>query len=622
MDFQTETTQLITNTINKMEITRTFDIVSKMLAEYPKADALAVKRNGQWEKFSTADYRKLVDNFSYGLMALGIKKGDKIFSVSNNRPEWNIMDMGMSQVGAVHVPVYPNNSEEEYLHILSHSDARFVIVSSADFYERIAPLAKKTPGVEKVFTIDQVKGVSNFSEIIALGEKNTKADELEKIKASITADDLVSIIYTSGTTGRSKGVMLSHNNFLSNVRASFHLLPVDHTGRFLSFLPLCHVFERMVNYLLQHQGVSVYYAESVETIGDNIRETNPDGFAAVPRVIEKLYDKLMLKGKELPGLKKAIFFWAVNIGLKYELGGANGPLYAFKRKIADKLIYSKWREALGGQVKVIVSGGAALQPRLARVFCCAGLKIQEGYGLTETSPVIAVNHSEHPRLRFGTVGPVLDNVEVKIAEDGEILMKGPSLMMGYYKDPEKTAEVIDEEGWFHTGDIGELQDLNILKITDRKKEIFKLSTGKYVAPQVIENKFKESQFIEQLMVVGANEKFTAAIISPSFHFLNGWAFLHHVKYRDTKELIKHPKVIARIQEEVDKVNAKLNVHEQIKQFELTCTEWTPETGELSPTLKLKRNIVKEKYRVLFDRIYGYTDAEGHLQVPKPNPETE
>lgn len=602
-----------------MEILRTFDIVSKMLAEFPKEDALAVKRNGKWEKFSTAEYRNLVDNFSYGLLQMGIEKGDKIFTISNNRPEWNIMDMGMSQVGAVHVPVYPNNSDEEYLHILNHSDARFVIVSSELFYEKIKPLAEKVPHVEKIFTIDQVAGAPNMKDILTLGEKHQDAEKLQKVKDSIKHEDLVSIIYTSGTTGRSKGVMLSHKNFLSNVKASFHLLPVDHRGLFLSFLPLCHVFERMVNYLLQHQGVSVYYAESIETVGDNIREVHPDGFAAVPRVIEKLYDKLLLKGKELPGIKKAIFFWAVNIGLKYELNGANGALYEFKRKIADKLIFSKWREALGGNTKVIVSGGAALQPRLARVFCCAGLKIQEGYGLTETSPVIAVNHADFPHMRFGTVGPVLDNVEVKIAEDGEILMKGPSLMMGYYKDPEKTAEVIDSDGWFHTGDIGELQDLKILKITDRKKEIFKLSTGKYVAPQVIENKFKESQFIEQIMVVGADEKFTAAIICPSFHFLNGWAFLHHVKYRDTKELIKHPKVIERFNQEVDRINEGLNPHEQIKQFELTCTEWTPETGELSPTLKLRRNIVKSKYKILFDRIYGYTDADGHLQTPLPNP---
>ncbi len=561
-----------------MEILRTFDIVSKMLDQYPKDDALAVKRNGIWEKFSSALYKKLVDDFSYGLLQMGIKKGDKIFTISNNRPEWNIMDMGMSQIGAVHVPVYPNNSDEEYKHILEHSDARLVIVSSQAFYDKIKPLADKTPNIEKLFTIDRVAAANNIHEIFKLGETNHEPERLAEIKAGISAEDLVSIIYTSGTTGVPKGVMLSHNNFLSNVKASTHLLPVDHKGMFLSFLPLCHVFERMVNYLLQYQGVSVYYAESIDTIGDNLREVSPDGFASVPRVIEKLYDKLILTGRNLSGIKKALFFWAVDLGLKYELNRENGAFYELQRKIADKLIYKKWREALGGNLKVIVSGGAALQPRLARVFNCAGLKIQEGYGLTETSPVIAVNHAEYPNMRFGTVGPLLENVEVKIAEDGEILMRGPSLMMGYYKDPERTAEVIDSEGWFHTGDIGELQDRNILKITDRKKEIFKLSTGKYVAPQVVENIYKESQFIEQIMVVGAGEKFTAAIIGPAFHFLNGWAFLNNVKYRDSKALIQHPKVIERFKQEVERINQGLNPHEQIKQFELTCTEWTPETG--------------------------------------------
>lgn len=600
-----------------MEIKRTFDILENLVANHQKEDALSVKRHGKWEKFSTLDYKKNVDNFSYGLIALGFEKGDKILTVSNNRPEWNFIDMGMSQVGAVHVPVYPNISDEEYLHVLSHSDSRMVIVSSKEHYDKILPLAEKTPNIEKVYTFDEVEGAPNWTEITELGAKNQDAARLKQRKDSIAHEDLVSIIYTSGTTGRSKGVMLSHKNFISNVLASIHLLPVGSDAHFLSFLPLCHVFERMVNYLLQYKGCAVYYAESIETIGDNLREVSPHGMTAVPRVIEKLFDKLLLKGKELPGMKKAIFFWAVKLGLRYELNRENGGIFEFKRKIADKLIYSKWREALGGNIKIIISGGAALQARLARVFHCAGLPILEGYGLTETSPVIAVNQMDYPYVRFGTVGPVLDNVEVKIAEDGEILMKGPSLMMGYYKDPEKTDEVIDKEGWFHTGDIGELQDLNILKITDRKKEIFKLSTGKYVAPQVIENKFKKSQFIEQIMVVGENEKYTAAIICPAFHFLNGWCFLHQVKYRDTKEMIKHPRVIARFQEEVDRLNANLNEHEKVKMFELTCTEWTPESGELSPTLKLRRNIVREKYRILLDRLYGYTDKDGHVNEPKP-----
>ena len=597
-----------------MEVTRTFDIVDQLVKEKQREDALAVKRNGKWEKFNTLQYKEFVDNFSYGLLAMGFKKGDKIVTISNNRPEWNFVDAGMTQVGVVHVPIYPNQGPEEYVHILNHSDARLVIVSFQEFYDRIKNALKKSPKIEKVYSFDKIKGVLNWMEIIETGKANAKKykDKLEKIKAGIKPDDLMSIIYTSGTTGLSKGVMLSHENFVSNVMGSYPVLPVAQEGIFLSFLPLCHVFERMVNYLVQYKGCGVYYAESVDTIGDNLREVHPNGFASVPRVIERLYDKLLLKGKELKGIKKNLFFWAVNLGLKYELNRANGSWYELQRKLADKLIYSKWREALGGHVEVIVSGGAALQPRLARVFNCAGIPVQEGYGLTETSPVIAVNDNGYPRMKFGTVGPVINNVEVKIAEDGEILMKGPNLMMGYYKDPEKTKEVIDQEGWFHTGDIGELDENNILKITDRKKEIFKLSTGKYVAPQVVENKFKESQFIDQIMVVGQGEKYAAAIICPAFHFLHGWCFKHDIKFKDNTELIHVPKVIERYQKEVDRINQSLGRHRQIKKFELTCQEWTPETGELSPTLKLKRRFLKEKYKVKLDRLYGYTDETGDV----------
>ncbi len=597
-----------------MEITRTFDILDRLVKEFQREDALAVKRNGKWEKFSTLEYKEYVDNFSYGLLAGGFKKGDKIITISNNRPEWNFVDNGMAQVGVVHVPVYSNLGHEEYEHIFNHSDARVIIVSSKELYDKIKGRLKKAPNVEKVYTFDKINGIPHWAEIVNLGKANAGKykKELQKIKDSIKPDDLMSIIYTSGTTGLSKGVMLSHRNFVSNVQGSISILPVAPEGIMLSFLPLCHVFERMVNYLYQYKGCGVYYAESVDTIGDNLREVHPNGFASVPRVIERLYDKLLLKGKELKGIKKNLFFWAVDLGLKYELNRANGAWYELQRSIADKLIYSKWREALGGNIQVIVSGGAALQERLARVFNCAKIPILEGYGLTETSPVIAVNKNHYPYLRFGTVGPVLDNVEVKIAEDGEILMKGPSLMMGYYKDPEKTKEVIDEEGWFHTGDIGELQDLNILKITDRKKEIFKLSTGKYVAPQVVENKFKESQFIDQIMVVGEGEKYAAALICPAFHFLHGWCFKHNVKYRDNQDLIHHPKVIERYQREVDRVNQTLGRHEQLKKFELVCQEWTPETGELSPTLKVKRRLLKEKYKVKLDRMYGYTDETGDV----------
>ncbi|MDY0076858.1 MAG: AMP-dependent synthetase/ligase [Bacteroidales bacterium] len=599
-----------------MKILRTFDIVSLMVEKYPKEDALAVKRNGKWEKFSTAEYKNMTDLVSYGLLAMGFKKGDKMITISNNRPEWNFLDMGMSQIGVVHVPVYPNISPIEYAHILVHSDARMVIVSSKEYYDNIKPLLKKAANIEKIFTIDHFPNIPNWTEIIKLGSKNKDLDKLEKIKSSINENDLMSIIYTSGTTGRSKGVMLSHRNFISNILASIKILPVDQNGRFLSFLPLCHVFERMVNYLIQSNGTSVYYAESIETIGDNLREINPQGITAVPRVIEKLYDKLILKGKELTGVKRMLFFWAVNLALRFELNKANGTFYELQRSIADKLIYSKWREALGGNIEVIVSGGAALQERLARVFNCARIPVMEGYGLTETSPVIAVNHAHYPLMQFGTVGPVLENVEVKIAEDNEILMKGPSLMMGYYKDPEMTNEVIDKDGWFHTGDVGILLDHNILKITDRKKEIFKLSTGKYVAPQIVENRFKESAFIEQIMVVGEGEKFAAAIMCPAFHFLHIWCHRYGIKYRDNKDLIQNQKVIDRYQQEVDEINKSLGKHQQIIKFELTCADWTPESGELSPTLKVKRKFIKEKYKIKLDRLYGYTDELGLVGMPE------
>ncbi|PKP29974.1 MAG: long-chain fatty acid--CoA ligase [Bacteroidetes bacterium HGW-Bacteroidetes-16] len=604
-----------------MNVLRTFDILAQLVEKYPKEDALAIKRKGKWEKFSTVEYKNLSDQVSFGLMASGFTKGDKIITISNNRPEWNFLDMGMSQIGVVHVPVYPNIGDEEYLHILTHSDAKMVIVSSKVFYENLKPLVKKVAAIKHFYTIDQVAGASNWEELLKLGAGNQVPDKLEEIKKSIDQDDLMSIIYTSGTTGRSKGVMLSHRNFITNVLGTTDILPVNDSARFLSFLPLCHVLERMVNYLVQNKGASVYYAESIDTIGDNLREINPQGFTAVPRVIEKLYDKLILKGKELTGVKRALFFWAVDLGLKYELNKANGWAYELQRAIADKLIYSKWRAALGGNLQVVISGGAALQERLARVFNCAGIPIMEGYGLTETSPVISVNQKKYPFMQFGTVGPVIDNVQVKIAEDGEILMKGPNLMLGYYKDKAMTDEVIDQDGWFHTGDIGVLLDHNILKITDRKKEIFKLSTGKYVAPQIVENRFKESSFIEQIMVVGENEKFAAAIICPTFHFLHAWCNRYGIKFRDNKDLIQKPKVIARYQQEVDKINKSLGNHQQIKKFELTCSDWTPESGELSPTLKVKRNFIKEKYKIKFDRLYGYTDESGHVGLPG-EPESE
>lgn len=600
-----------------MNITRTFEIVDQLIEKYPKEVALSAKRNGKWDSFSTKEYKEMRDFVSLGLLAMGFKKGDKIITVSNNRPEWNFLDMGMTQVGVVHVPLYPNIGPREYQYIVDHSEARMIIVSGLEYYNKLKESADSSKNIEKIYSFDYLDECLNWSEIIEKGKEANEElkDLLKKRRDEINENDMMSIIYTSGTTGLSKGVMLSHRNFISNVEATWPILPLSNVSKVLSFLPLCHVFERMVNYLVQFKGCTVYYAENIETIGENIKEVKPNGFATVPRVLEKVYDKIVNKGKELTGIKKILFFWALNLALRYELDNANGIWYELQLKIARKLVFAKWREALGGNIAAVISGGAALQPRLARVFNAAGIPLMEGYGLTETSPVIAVNQAEYPLMKFGSVGPVLSNIMVKIAEDGEILMKGPSLMKGYYKDPEKTSVAIDKDGWFHTGDIGELDELNILKITDRKKEIFKLSTGKYVAPQLIENIFKESAFIEQLMIVGEGEKFAAAIICPSFPFLHQWCVLHNIKFRDNKELIQMPEVRKRYEEEVEKINSTLGRHRQVKKFELTCQEWLPETGELSPTLKLKRNFIKQKYRIKFDRMYGYTNEDGHIGTP-------
>ncbi len=596
-----------------MEVKRTFDLVERYLTEFPKEDALAVKRNGVWEKFSSREFRENVDYVSQGLMKLGLKKGDKIATVSNNRPEWNFIDAGMAQLGIVHVPIYPTISETEYTHILNHSQAKLIILANKELYEKIKPVADKAKTIESIYTFDKIEGVPSWKDIAELGMKNKNEKKLEEIKETIDKDDLFSIVYTSGTTGLSKGVMLTHNNFISNVHGTKDLLPLGKNDKVISFLPLCHVLERMVNYLYQYQGCSIYYAESIDTIGENINEISPSGFVCVPRVLEKVYDKIYTKGKDLTGIKKKLFFWAIDLGLNFEF--TNSWAYKKKLQIANKLIFSKWREALGGNLKVIVSGGAALQPRLARVFWAAGIKVLEGYGLTETSPVISVNQVNYPYIKFGTVGPLLETSQVKIAKDGEILFKGPNLMKGYYNDEEKTNEVIDSEGWFHTGDIGVLHEHNILQITDRKKSMFKLSTGKYVAPQGVENKFKESPFIEQLMVVGAGEKFASAIVCPAFEYLHGWCSEHNIHFRDNKDLIQNPKVISKFQTEIDILNKESDKSMQVKKFELTCQDWLPDTGELSATLKLKRKVVEKKYKIKLDRMYGYTTDDGHVGTP-------
>ncbi|NOX86192.1 MAG: long-chain fatty acid--CoA ligase [Chlorobi bacterium] len=590
------------------KITRTFDLLTNAEENFNYDVALSVKRNGKWENFSTADYRKYVDEFSFGLLDMGFEKGDKIATITNNRPEWNFIDFGMSQIGCVHVCIYPTISETEFRHILSHSDAKIIIVADMALYQKIKPIFDITGNLKEIYTIDPVEGARNWKEICERGRSKEKEIRplLEKRRDDVQPDDLLTLIYTSGTTGLSKGVMLTHKNVVSNLLMAFrfatYLKPGD---RALSFLPLSHVLERTGNYLWQAKGLVIYYAESIDTIGENMKEIRVNTFITVPRVFEKVYDKIINKGRELPAIKKMIFFWAVRVGDRYDPDPKKrSTWYNFKLYLANKLIFSKWREALGGELKGVIAGGAALQPRLARIFWAANIIVQEGYGLTETSPVVSANNSYFPWVRFGSVGVVPEEIDIKIAEDGEILVRGDNLMKGYYKDPEKTREAIDDEGWFHTGDIGKLDENRMLTITDRKKEIFKLSGGKYVAPQQIENKFKESQFIDQIMVIGENRKFTAALIVPDFVFLHKWCFLHNVRFEDNADLIKKPKVIARYQEEVDKYNEQLGHVSKIKVFRLVCESWTPESGDLSPTQKLKRKVLLKKYSHLVEEIYG------------------
>ncbi len=587
-------------------MTRTFDLLDRYLNEFPRKDALGGKDNGAWYTFSTEEYYTKSHQFAMGLLALGFKKGDKIVTVTANRPEWNFADMGMAMTGVVHVPVYPTIGEEEYQYILEHSEARMLIAGNKGLYEKLMPIVKRVSGLEKVYTFEAVAEAKNFEEIIQLGASKQEAyeDQLAQIKDSIKPGDFASLIYTSGTTGVPKGVMLSQKNLVSNfiAHSKMHRLGKDH--HVISFLPLCHVYERSVNYHFQYKGMGIYYVKHLSQIVTAIKEIKPHMFNSVPRLLEKVYDGFVTKGKELKGIKKLLYFWALRLTRHFEYNKVYGPLMKLKIKMADKLIYSKWREALGGNIVYIVSGGAALQPRIARVLGMAGMYTLEGYGLTETSPVIAVNNPANGEMKIGTVGPVLEGFEVKIAADGEILCKGPGVMMGYYKAPELTAEVMDENGWFHTGDIGVLEEGKFLKITDRKKEIFKLSGGKYVAPQMIENRLKSSHLIEQVMVVGENEKFASALVVPNFPLLHEWCAENRILFENNQELIKIPDVVEKMREEVDGVNKTLGAHEQISRIRLVYDEWSPGSGELSPTLKLRRNVVAVKYQHLINDIYS------------------
>ena len=588
------------------DITRLFDFPYHQLEKFNIADALVTKQNGVWVKTSTEEYIAKANAVSRALLRMGIQKNDKIAIISsNNRTEWHVMDIGILQTGAQNVPIYPTISEDDYEYILNHSGSIYCFVSDEEVLRKINLIKNKVPLLKDVFSFNEIEGCKNWNELFELGQDQSNQNVVKERKNNVRTEDLATIIYTSGTTGRPKGVMLSHRNIVSNVLDSASRIPFEEgKSRALSFLPICHIYERMVTYIYQFYGVSIYFGESIEKISENIKEVKPTVMTGVPRLIEKVYEKIMAKGSELKGIKKMLFFWAVKIGTRYEPYGANGFWYEFRLKIARKLIFSKWKEGLGGNLDLIVNGSAALQPRLARIFAAARINIMEGYGLTETSPVISVNDMRNHGFKIGTAGKIIDHVEIKIAADGEILCKGPNVMMGYYKDEVLTKEAI-VDGYFHTGDIGEIDEDGFLKITDRKKEMFKTSGGKYIAPQLLENAMKQSRFIGQIMVVGEGQKMPAAIIQPNFEFVKEWGKIHGISVETTnEEIVSNPKVVQRIQEEIDLMNQKFGNWEQIKRFELTPDIWSIEGGHLTPTLKLKRKIVLQKYKDLYDKIYN------------------
>ena len=580
-----------------------FELLEHQQRRHPLDYAFASKEQGAWKRYSTAQALDEINQVALGLIAMGLQPGDRIATVSNNRPEWIFLDMAMLQVGGVHVPLYPTITDQDYRYILEHAEVRWVMVSDASLYERIEPIAREFPHIAGVYTFNRIPGAKHWTDIKEAGRPDLKQTLIER-RAAIQKDDTATIIYTSGTTGFPKGVMLSHHNIMSNLLAAAVRVPCKAGDKSLSFLPLNHIYERMLTYMMMYSSIGIHYAESMETIGDNLKEIKPQVFSTVPRLLEKVYDKIVAKGMELTGVKRKLFFWALDLGLRYEFKGANGWWYETQLKLANRLIFSKWREALGGNVQAIVSGAAALQPRLARVFWAAQIPVLEGYGLTETSPVLAVNYLATGQVEFGTVGPVLEGVELRIAEDGEILCRGTNIMQGYYKDEALTRDVIDPDGWFHTGDIGTLTAQGNLKITDRKKEIFKTSGGKYIAPQAMENKFKESIYIEQLMVCGENQKHPSALIVPAWEVLNDWATKNGLGDQAPSALVQNPQVIALLQSEVDRFNKEYGQWEQVKKFTLLPVTWTVESGELTPTMKLKRKFIVGKFQKEHDALYA------------------
>lgn len=589
----------------KTPITRLFDLLPHYASSFkPKDDVLAYKEDGVWKKFSLSYFIQMSDNITSGLIALGVKKGDKIVTISNNRPEWNFLDMAIMQAGAIHVPVYPTISASEYKYIFDHAEVKLIFVSGEEMAGRIRDIAADCPSVKEVFTFKYSDSFRNLYDVADLGQSSPEPELVDSIRQGILPDDLATIIYTSGTTGNPKGVMLSHANIISNFKAVSYIPTFGEEGKALSFLPLCHIYERMLNYMYLYLGISIYYAESLATITDNIREIKPEMMCCVPRLLEKIYDKIQATGRKQKGFKKSIFFWAVDLALHYDVRGRNNLWYKLRHRIADKLIYSKWREALGGNFRIIVSGGASIQPRLVRTFRAAGLPVYEGYGLTETSPVVAVTSTDPNGIKVGTVGPPLRGVEVTIASDGEILARGPNVMLGYYKNPELTASVIDQDGWFHTGDVGVFEKEGQLRITGRKKEIFKTSLGKYIAPELLENKIKESPFIDNMMVVGENQKFAAALVVPDYNHLRSWCKIKEIEYTTDGEMIADQRIKARLMKVIEHYNKGFGATEQIKKVEFMPAEWSTATGELTPTLKLKRTVIQEKYKKQIEKLFA------------------
>ena len=585
--------------------TRIFDFLSYQLKQRPLDRALNTKYNGEWKCTSTAEYASSADFMSAAFLNLKIKPQDKIAMISsNNRSEWCIVDVGILQAGAVNVPIYPTISQNDYEYILNHSESKYCFVSDQEVYDKVMAIKKNVKNLIEIYSFDDIPGCKNWTELLTLGENNLNEELLNKTKDAVKSEALATIIYTSGTTGIPKGVMLNHQNVVSNVLSASKRLPLEiGKSTALSFLPICHIFERVILYIYLYNGIKVYFAESIETIPDDLRDVKPEVMTAVPRLLEKVYDKIYAKGEDLTGIKKKLFYWAVEIGLQFEPYAQNGFWYEIKLKIAKKLILSKWQEALGGNLKLIASGSAALQPRLARVFSAAGMILVEGYGLTETSPVISVNDLRKGGFRIGSVGKVIDGVTVKIAEDGEILCKGPNVMMGYYKEIEKTKEVMSGD-FFHTGDIGMIDDDGFLKITDRKKEMFKTSGGKYIAPQVIENEMKQSLFIEQIMVIGEGQKMSAALIQPNFDHIKNWFAQNGIAAEDDLvSICKNQSLLDEIQKEIDIHNQRFGKWEQIKKFELTPKMWSVENEFLTPTMKVKRNTLKIYYKDLITKIY-------------------